>query len=72
MTNRIVRRECSGSYTVEIPGKGVCEVVRYSVRNGDGFDGWIARVRGDRYAYTDPLPTKRDAIWAATEMLTGE
>jgi hypothetical protein len=65
------KKDCAGAYVVTVRGAThQAEVVRYRTRNGDGFNGWVARVRGDKYAFSDPLPTKRDAVWAAIQMLT--
>lgn len=35
----------------------------------DCWGGWVAVAKWDRLLYTDPLPTKRDAIRNADRML---
>lgn len=41
------------------------------IRNEElaGPDKWVAYATWDRYLSTDPLPTKRDAVRCAHEML---
>ena len=63
-----VTRNCPGSYNVAANGRTVV-VNGYSRRDGATFDGWIAQAEWDRFYYTDPLPTKRDAVANAVEML---
>lgn len=62
-----ITKVCSGYYTVTYGGRTV-EVVKNDEFIGP--DKWIARAMWDRYFFTDPLPTYRDAKRSAQEMLT--
>lgn len=55
-------------YTVAGPGylvrdDGKVEAVRYWAGR-DGFAGWVVRSTSDRYSYSDPIPTKAEAVAA--------
>lgn len=38
------------------------EAVRYYKADGARFSGWIVRSTTDQYSYSDPVPTKPEAI----------
>lgn len=38
------------------------EAVRYYKTEGATFSGWVIRSRVDSYSYSDPIPTKAEAI----------
>jgi hypothetical protein len=60
------KRICSGAYKV-VDGLNTVHVTR--VEYPDGIY-WIAAANWDRDLLTDPLPTKREAIFNAQHMLT--
>lgn len=43
---------------------GQVEAVRYYKTDGANFSGWIVRSNRDIYSYSDPIPTKAEAIKA--------
>lgn len=51
---------------------GKAEAVRYWLRHGDGFSGWIVRSTVDRHSYSDPIPNKREAKAALLSWDLGE
>lgn len=62
-----VTRVCAGEYEV---GNGVRTVRVTKVRYPDGTY-WIAAANWDRWLMTDPLYTKREAVFNARDMLNG-
>jgi hypothetical protein len=57
----------SKGYRQDYPGKlirddGIVEALRYYQSEGAGFSGWIVRSTTDQYSYSDPIPTKPEAI----------
>jgi hypothetical protein len=61
-----ITRWAAGSYNVT---DGTRNVSVFKTSFWDG-DAWIASLDGDRYGYSDPLPTKRVAVECAREMLS--
>ena len=59
------KKECAGSY-VRTDGKR-----EVSVRFFDHLNGWIAAAKWDCHLLTDPVQTKRDAVFNADAMLQG-
>jgi len=59
------KKEGAGSY---IRTDGNREV---SVKFFEHLSGWIAAAKWDCHLYTDPVPTKRDAVFNADAMLNG-
>jgi hypothetical protein len=41
---------------------GQVEAVRFYLADGAAFSGWIVRSTTDQYSYSDPIPTKPEAI----------
>ena len=66
MTKISTTRSAAGSYNVTDGARNV-SVFKASFSDGDA---WIASLEGDRYCYSDPLPTKRAAVECAREMLS--
>ena len=48
---------------------GPISAAKYTKSQGAGFTGWVVRDERDRLCYSDPIPTKREAIKAMREML---
>jgi hypothetical protein len=42
-----------------------------TITRRDDLKGWIAAARWDRFLYTDPVPTLRQAKRSATSMING-
>jgi hypothetical protein len=38
------------------------EAVRYYLSEGSSFSGWIVRSVHNRYSYSDPIPTRAEAV----------
>ena len=65
-TRTFTRRHSAGNYTVHALRRRVTITYFAHLR------GWIAAAEWDRHLYTDPLPTKRDAMREAQAMITEE
>lgn len=63
--NATTTRISAGLYEVRAGARAV-EISKQEFSDGPG---WVARAQWDRYMYSDPLPTKRDAVAVALEML---
>ncbi|RYD66896.1 MAG: hypothetical protein EOP83_03945 [Verrucomicrobiaceae bacterium] len=48
----------------------VVSLTRYAKSRGDGFTGWVAKSEWTSDWYSDPLPTKAEAVEAARYMLS--
>jgi hypothetical protein len=59
-------RSSAGEYSVT-DGKRIVRVSYF-----EHLKGWVAAAEWDRCLYTDPLPTKRDAVFNATLMLASD
>lgn len=65
MTGRHTTRICAGEYE-RTDGENTVTISRIEYHDGPG---WIAAARWDRFRYTDPIATKREAVAAADYML---
>ena len=57
----------------EFPGQlttldGRFEAVRFTLKEGASFSGWIVRSTTNRNLYSDPISNKQDAIFALEDM----
>lgn len=56
------------STTVKVPY--VVSLTRYTKTGGDGFSGWVAKSEWTSDWFTDPMPTKAEALESARYMLS--
>lgn len=67
-----IKRYSAGSY--ELGAGGFDPSLHYivTIQRRDDLNGWIAAARWDRFLYSDPLPTFREAKKCAADMIVKE
>jgi hypothetical protein len=64
-----IKRHSPGSYSIGLGGLDPQRHYITTVRRMDHLNGWIAAAAWDRFLYSDPVPTYRDAKQTAERML---